>query len=377
MKKFFLLSLFCFFASGTLDAQSGTIGTTLEWNIINEELVITGIGELPDFVFGESENIPWYVFRDDIKTIRINDGVTYIGQYSFYNLTNAVSVIIPGTVIKICINAFLECSLPSISIPVSVRNIDNLFVQNCHAMTDILVDPGNPYFSSEDGVLYNKNKTILHTCPAGKQGSHSIPKSVTAINGYAYYHSMLSSVTIPASVITIQDQAFRDCPNLTEIVNENSIPQKISSNAFFGFDFENGILRVPAASVGLYKASEGWQKFNNIEGINMIALDYSSIYLLVGAGKTLSAMFDEHSPETQIEWTSNNAAVATINSAGKLMAISPGKTEITVSAFGNEATCTVTVIQRGNSIISGNVGNNGTGIARVNLFTKLPDSNTN
>jgi hypothetical protein len=49
---------------------------------------------------------------------------------------------------------------------------------------------------------------------------------------------------------------------------------------------------------------------------------------------------------------------------------------ITASLFESEATCSVTVIQQGNSSISGTVKNAGTGIARVNLYMKPPESGT-
>jgi hypothetical protein len=135
-------------------------------------------------------------------------------------------------------------------------------------------------------------------------------------------------------------------------------------------------LRVPAASVGLYKASDVWKKFNNIEGIDVIALDYSSICLLAGAEKNLSATLDERLPETPFDWTSKNPAAATINPDGKVTAIKQGTTEITVTAFGNEAICTVTVIQPGNSTISGTIDNSGTSNVRVNLYMKPPESDT-
>jgi hypothetical protein len=49
-------------------------------------------------------------------------------------------------------------------------------------LTSINVDAGNSNYISEDGVLFNKDKTMLIVCPRGKTGSYTIPNSITSID---------------------------------------------------------------------------------------------------------------------------------------------------------------------------------------------------
>ncbi len=105
--------------------------------------------------------------------------------------------------------------LTSVSIPSTVLTIgDSPFVA-CNQLTAVVVDSGNPAFLSEDGVLYNKEKTLIICCPATKIGSFDIPQSVTEIANSAFYGCQyLTAVTIPESVLAIGAYAFRGCSTM-------------------------------------------------------------------------------------------------------------------------------------------------------------------
>ena len=53
----------------------------------------------------------------------------------------------------------------------------------CTSLTVITVDAGNLHYSSLDGVLFDKNQTMLIRCPAGKSRKLSVPSNVTSIEG--------------------------------------------------------------------------------------------------------------------------------------------------------------------------------------------------
>lgn len=105
----------------------------------------------------------------------------------------------------------------------------------------IKTDINNKLFSSEDGVLFSKNKTELIRCPAGKTGSASfngreyiIPNAVKVIGSHAFANcSYLDSIVIPESVTEIGEGCFADCIRLKSIIIPKSIA-KISRNAFSG-----------------------------------------------------------------------------------------------------------------------------------------------
>ena len=85
--------------------------------------------------------------------------------------------------------AFSGChDLTSISIPDAVTSIGNDAFSGCTGLTNITVDANNQYFSSVDGILFDKAQTTLILCPISKAlEEYSIPDSVTSIGKYAFY----------------------------------------------------------------------------------------------------------------------------------------------------------------------------------------------
>lgn len=142
--------------------------------------------------------VPWYSARDKIKSVHIGNGVANIGFYAFFDCTNLKNVSISDSVTTIPYQAFYGCtSLTQIEIPKGVSSISENAFSGCTKLEKYLVANDNEYFTSENGVIFNKNKTTLVRYPAG---------------------STASSYTVPESVTKISDYAFEDCTNLTELV---------------------------------------------------------------------------------------------------------------------------------------------------------------
>lgn len=115
------------------------------------------------------------------------------------------------------------------TIPAEVRKISNR-VLGQHRHSACSVNNNNKYYSSEDGVLFNKDKSVLLSFPCSKKDSYTIPSSVTTIAKGAFWGSQLTSVTIPDSVTSIGEYAFRGS-NLTNITISSNV-KTISYNAF-------------------------------------------------------------------------------------------------------------------------------------------------
>ena len=163
--------------------------------------------------------------------------VTAIANYAFHSCADITSVTIPGTVTTIGMSAFYNCSgLTTVSIPSSITEIkfDDAFA-GCISLASINVAEGNANYASEDGVLFNNDKTRLLYYPACKTGStYSIPGTVTTINSSAFENcGNLTSITIPNSVKTIYSSAFRNCSNLTSITIPESV-FTLGNYAFYG-----------------------------------------------------------------------------------------------------------------------------------------------
>ena len=137
-----------------------------------------------------------------IPSIQKGKPVTSIGSWVFYGCTKLTRVTIPDSVTSIGYAAFSKCS--------SLKSID--------------AGEGNTEYSSEDGVLFDKNKTMLIHFPAGKGGHYTIPNGVTSIGDHAFIKCIsLTSVIIPDSVTSIGALAFRDCFGLKSVRIPDSI----------------------------------------------------------------------------------------------------------------------------------------------------------
>ena len=149
----------------------------------------------------------------------IPTSVTNIYSSAFAYCSGLTSIDIPRSVTKIEGSAFAYCSgLTSIIIPRGITNIDDYAFIGCSNLVTIDVENGNAYYTSENGVLFNKNKTNLICCPANKIGDYIIPESVTEINRAAFSGcSSLTSIVVPNSVINIELGSFRDCTGLVSI----------------------------------------------------------------------------------------------------------------------------------------------------------------
>ena len=137
-----------------------------------------------------------------LEAIKIPNSVTKIGHYAFYGCTSLEAITIPNSVSTIGFNAFEGCtSLEAITIPNSVTNIDDGAFYGCTSLEAITipnsvtyigpyafegtnlnrikVSPDNNCYTSENNILYTKDKKILIYCT--NRTSLEIPESVTEI----------------------------------------------------------------------------------------------------------------------------------------------------------------------------------------------------
>ena len=176
--------------------------------------------------------------------------------------------------------AFTRCnSLSSIYIPESVLvlggNEDQISpFYDCEKLK-ITVNENNPNFTSEDGILFTKNKERLLVYSGGVElESYTIPSVVKMIEKYAFYNQAIKTVIIPESVQVIKYGAFTGCKNLSNIAIGKDIAS-IGSGAFSATSFfnnennwENGVLYLQNY---LIKCKYDTTEVNIKEGTTLIA----------------------------------------------------------------------------------------------------------
>jgi BspA type Leucine rich repeat region (6 copies) len=161
-----------------------------------------------------------------LASVRIPNGVSLISDSVFLG-AGLTGITIPPNVTSISERAFFECSkLPAVTIPTNVTNIDNQAFAACSNLFAIMVDSNNNYFSSLDGVLFDKNQRTLLQYPARKSGNnYTIPAGVTSVGIQVFEGcTNLISITVPGSVTNLDLFAFDSCPNLTDIYFAGNAP---------------------------------------------------------------------------------------------------------------------------------------------------------
>ena len=176
---------------------SGKCGDNLTWRLDGNNLTISGTGDMYDYDERNDDTPPWYYYRDRITEVVIEQGVTSIGKDGFWKLF----------------------SLTSVQLPSSLKSIGSSAFHDCWKLESINVSAGNKTYSSENGVLFNKDKTELVMYPQGKTNtSYTVPSSVVNIGEAAFVECQnLKEVVLPEGVENIGKSAFSACLNLENI----------------------------------------------------------------------------------------------------------------------------------------------------------------
>ena len=206
-------------------------------------------------------------------------GVTEIESFSFRDMERVIHVELPDSLIKIGNCAFSGCkSLQEIHLPSKLSNLGKRYGWNifddCSSLNNIVVEVSNDYYTSINGILYDKEVSKLIKMPPNCSVEHfSIPTtvneivsnafkgcsslktielndSVTKIGSGAFSGCVsLKNVEIPNSVIELGLSAFEGCSSLQEIEVPNSITTIHSStfagcSSLYNIDIPNSIMSI-------------------------------------------------------------------------------------------------------------------------------------
>lgn len=254
-------------------------------NLLNNIVLSNGLTELPNYCFNNCSSLELIDIPQNIKkignncfesctslaSITIPETVTSLGTYCFNKCTGLISAYIYPNIYSLPNGVFSGCSsLTTVELPSTmhtfnqycfssctsleiapinekIRIIGDQCFANCLSLTrvnihsevssigsgifngcedlDINVDSNNGYFSSVDGVLFNKNGTQLKEFRKSKKiQNYQIPSGVTTLNNYCFHGcKALTSITIPDTVTSLGEYCFYNCSSLESIELPNSI----------------------------------------------------------------------------------------------------------------------------------------------------------
>lgn len=406
-------------------AAHGADGDTFSYDGLNYEVLSEADGTA--MVIGQNGEVAGNLVIPS-SVVYGNSGydVAIINYNAFVGCGNLISVVLPGTVTEIRERAFSDCSgltelslpeslttiggyafagcssLTSVAIPASVTDISRAPFLGCVGLMEISVAEGNRNFCSENGALYDIQKSALIQWPGGKTEcvlpdvvteiaasafsgcsgltSVALPASLTKIKASAFSDcSSLTSVVIPESVTSIGDDLFLNCVNLnsvvlpsnlaeismaaffgceklTKITDLNPSPQMVGGYAFSGVPAD-AVVYVPKGSKEAYMTAAGWSVFTDFRemGAFDVALSADALELQTGKSDEITATVvkDDDVIVESTEWSSSDPDVAIVM-GGVVTAIAPGTAVITYSVYDgygveHVASCIVTV--SGNSAV--------------------------
>jgi hypothetical protein len=175
---------------------------------------------------------------------------------------------IPSGVTEINASAFEKCEkITSVSkIGSGVTKIGRMAFSECALLKAIDVDDANPNYSSQDGVLFDKDKKTLIVCPAGRTGTYDVPGTVAAITEHAFDYCGLTVIHIPANVLDMGESVFPNGAKLTAINVDGANPNFASvDGVLFNKDLTK-LLAYPAGKDAVGGASSAKARLKAAKG---------------------------------------------------------------------------------------------------------------
>ena len=305
----------------------------------------SGIVTIPKTIKGLTvTTIGNYAFQNcsSLISVTIPNSVTSIGNYAFSGCSGLTSIAIPNSVTSIGNYAFSGCSgLTSVTIPNSVTSIGDNAFSECYFRSDTFINNSTLTNSgnwgatlcdevTNDGLLI-KRHVVVKCRPWAT--IVTIPGSVTSIGNYAFRGcSSLTSVTIPNSVTSIGSSAFQNCSGLTSV----TIPDTVTSIGNYAFYNCSGLTSV---TIPNSVTSIGYDAFSNCSGLTSINIPESVTSISNNAFSGCSGLTSIKVGAGNTKYDSRNDCNAIIETATNTLIAGCKNTTIpnSVTSIGNYA----------------------------------------
>lgn len=196
----------------------------------------SGLEEIPSCAFANCaalkevrlpeklQEVGYAAFQDctSLASISFNKKLEYIRDRAFSGCVSLEKLVLPDSLEEISYYSFMNCTnLKQVFIPDSLEKIpDTAFDRSAQAF---YVDRKNVKYSSQDGVLFNKDKTKLIQYPYSKEGDYQMPDSVEKIEESAFESCVgIGAVIISPKITTLSLNIFQNS-SVTKLVLPESV----------------------------------------------------------------------------------------------------------------------------------------------------------
>ena len=204
---------------------AGTAGLQYELNDDGKSYYVDGYeGTATTVVVPDAYNgkpvtkVGGYAFAwTEVEEVTLPDTIYQINYNAFYRCENLKSVDLGDGLENIQSEAFYYCSsLERVALPASLSSIGDYAFSGCSSVVEYVVNSANQYFSSENGVLFNKSKDRLYKYPAkSSTTTYVIPSTVKNIEQFAFGDCWyIEEVTLSCNPYL---NVFYNCPNLKRV----------------------------------------------------------------------------------------------------------------------------------------------------------------
>ena len=286
--------------------------TSIGYSAFYSCLRLTGV-VIPDSVTNIANNA--FDLCVSLESLAIGSSVTTIGENAFKGCGGLKNITIPDSVTSIGNYAFRVCSgITNITIPRNLTDIGYGAFAYCFNLENITVEDDNSNYSSQDGILFNKDKTELICYPTAKSDTeYTIPNSVTEIEKYAFAGCQnLENAIIPGSVTDIKEGAFSTCENLKSV----TIPSSVTSIGEQAFEW--------CDKLTIYGSKGSCaQRYANENNINFVCIESGTDATLGDANNDgditmVDVVFMQREIANLIKLTESQTGAADVNTDGKV-----------------------------------------------------------